>query len=108
MALRSEYKTLHAMSATTQAVFRKIVAYMDAHEGVAPTRREIASGVGIAEGGHVAWHLNQLAKHGLIVLLPGVRRGIQLPGQGAQSEPQAPQIASQDIYEAFVSQWTGA
>lgn len=62
-------------------VFRYITRYMASHDGLAPHQSEIASGVGIAEGGHVAWHLNQLSKRGLIVLLPHVKRGIRLPGQ---------------------------
>jgi repressor LexA len=88
----------------TQAVYRFIVAYIDTYEGVAPTRHEIASSLGIAEGGYIRFHLLKLEKAGLIVLVPGTRRGIRLP----QAEPVAPTAAPTpevNAYDYFVSQW---
>jgi SOS-response transcriptional repressor LexA len=85
----------------TQAIYRKIVSYMAANDGVAPTRHEIASSLGIAEGGYIRYHLLKLEENGLIVLVPRARRGIVLPEKAVSA-------AEPNVYEYFISQWGGA
>jgi SOS-response transcriptional repressor LexA len=94
-------KTIRELHPVQQAIYRKVVSYLDAHDGAAPTRREIASSLGIAEGGYIRHHLLKLQEAGLIVLVPGARRGIRLPDAVAP----APET---NAYDYFISHWQGA
>jgi SOS-response transcriptional repressor LexA len=98
-------KTIHKLHPTQRAIYRKIVSFMRAHDGLAPTRHEIASGLGIAEGAYIRYHLLRIEAAGLIVLEPRVRRGIRLAEPPAG--PSAP-AAPESSYDWFISQWGGA
>jgi|GEM_PF-6295828 len=93
-------RTLHP---TQRAIYRKIVSYMDTHGGLAPTRHEIAMGLGIAEGAYIRYHLLKLEKAGLIILAPRVRRGIRLPEEAPRERETEP-----NPYDYFISHWQGA
>jgi SOS-response transcriptional repressor LexA len=93
----------------TQAIYQRIVAYMEAHDGVSPTRHEIASGLGLGEGGHLHFHLRKLEAAGLIVLVPGRRfpgRNIRLPEREAPApaQPVTP-AAEQSPLEYWLERW---
>jgi SOS-response transcriptional repressor LexA len=104
-ATRIASKMIRELHPQQQAIYRKITTYMEAHDGQAPTRTEIASSLGIAAGGYLRHHLLKLEEHGLIVLIPGVRRGIRIPDPSA---PKAAPAPDPDPYTFFISQWRGA
>ena len=52
-----------------------------AHEGMPPTRAEIARTLGFRSANAAEQHLRALARKGAIQLMPGASRGIRLPRQ---------------------------
>lgn len=60
-------------------VMDAIREYIDAH-GYPPTVRELCSMTGIRSTSNVSWHLEVLARDGLIERTPGVSRGIRIAG----------------------------
>jgi DNA-binding MarR family transcriptional regulator len=63
---------------TTDTVYRFIVEYMNAHDGLAPSQREIADGCYIARSA-VIRHLDKLEASGRIIHEPNKARSIRLP-----------------------------
>lgn len=66
--------------ATTEAVFRCVVAFKRDHGGDSPTAREIAALLDIPSTSTVAYHLGKLERAGRIVREPGVARRIAVTG----------------------------
>jgi repressor LexA len=52
-----------------------------ARDGLPPTRGEIAQGLGLKNRQGIDQHLRCLAAKGVIELLPGIARGIRIPGK---------------------------
>ncbi len=48
-------------------------------KGLPPTRKEVAVHFGFRSANAAEEHLRALAKHGVILLLPNISRGIRLP-----------------------------
>jgi hypothetical protein len=68
------------MSETTERVFRYVVEFKRAHDGISPTVREIAVGVGIGST-TVAHHLRVLQRARRIRAMGfGFSRGMIVPG----------------------------
>lgn len=67
---------------TRDAVFDFIVQFKQAHNGIAPSVREIKTAVDLASTNTVNYHLEQLAANGRIAFPLGVRasRAIGVPG----------------------------
>jgi len=63
---------------TTESVYRFITEYMNTHEGLAPSQREIAEGCYIARSA-VVRHLDKLEAWGRIRHEPNKARSIRLP-----------------------------
>jgi DNA-binding MarR family transcriptional regulator len=68
---------------TTDTVYRFIVEYMNAHDGLAPSQREIADGCYIARSA-VVRHLDKLEAWGRIIHEPNKARSIRLPRESIQ------------------------
>jgi len=66
------------------------VADFARRQGMPPTVREIAAGLGIASTNAVAGHIAALRRKGLLEKLPGKSRGLKVPDQGARNQRLVP------------------
>ncbi len=80
-----------------QQILAYLVARLDRGEG-APTLAEIASTFGFRQPRAARKHLEALAAHGLIELMPGVARGIRLPRRMAVSGGRARAHAAEETW----------
>jgi repressor LexA len=62
-----------------EQVFDFIVRYKSEHDGIPPTIREIAEGMGMSSTSTVVYYLTRLAKDGKIQMMAGAR-GIMVTG----------------------------
>jgi len=67
-----------------QAILDYIQRHIESH-GWPPTIREMRDGLQMSSTSVVAYHLNRLAKYGLVKLTPQVARGIKLQGDASHS-----------------------
>ena len=67
------------LTATQHRTLHFIQRYMN-QQGYAPSLDEIAAGIGIRSKGTAHRHVQALAEAGYLRLMPGRKRGIQLPG----------------------------
>lgn len=63
-------------AATPDDVLRYVAGYLEAHDGISPSFRDIAAGLGIYSLGKVSDSLAHLAELGLINRLPDRARAI--------------------------------
>jgi DNA-binding MarR family transcriptional regulator len=63
---------------TTECVYRFILEYMEAHNGLAPSQREIAEACFLVRSA-VLRHLDRLEAWARIIREPGKARSIRLP-----------------------------
>jgi DNA-binding MarR family transcriptional regulator len=65
---------------TTERVYEFILSYMEAHNGLAPSQREIAEACFLVRSA-VLRHLDRLEAWGRIIREPGKARSIRLPSE---------------------------
>ena len=70
-------------SDTTERVYRFIVDYIAAHDGLSPSQREIAEGCYIVRSA-VLRHLDRLEAWGRSLREPGKARSIRIPKRGTE------------------------
>jgi DNA-binding MarR family transcriptional regulator len=69
---------------TTESVYAFIIEYMKAHNGLAPSQREIAASCYLVRSA-VLRHLDRLEAWGRIIREPGKARSISLPPESART-----------------------